>query len=66
MLWVESREGEKLKTEISLSPKAVSIINELLTNGNEVKIDVNRKTGELMIFQVPRKKLEYRVVVAER
>lgn len=66
MLWAKSREGEKLKTEISLSPKAVSIINELLTNGNEVKIDVNRKTGELMIFQVPRKKLEYKVVVAER
>ena len=54
------------KHEISLSPTAVSIINRLLSAGEEVKIDVNQKTKELMIFRVPRKKLEYRVVVAER
>ena len=55
-----------MKQEISLSPTAVNIINRLLTNGEEVKLDVNQKTRELMIFRVPRKKLEYRVTVAER
>lgn len=54
------------KHDISLSPSAVSIINRLLSNGEEVKLDVNPKTHELLIFKVPRKKLEYRVVVAER
>ena len=54
------------KQEISLSPSAVSIINRLLSNGEEVKIDVNQKTHELMIFKVPRKKMEYKVVIAER
>lgn len=54
------------KPEISLSPEAVRIINRLLTSGEEVKLDVNQKTHELMIFRVPRKKMEYRVVVAER
>ncbi len=55
-----------MKQEISLSPTAIGIINKLLSEGNEVKIDVNQKTHELMIFRVPRKKMEYRVVVAER
>lgn len=55
-----------LKHEISLSPTAVGIINGLLSNGEEVKLDVNPKTNELMIFRVPRKKLEYKVVVSER
>lgn len=54
------------KQEISLSPAAVSIINRLLSNGEEVKIDVNQKTHELMIFKVPRKRMEYKVVIAER
>lgn len=54
------------KTQIVLSEAAIRTINRLLTNGDEVKIDVNPKTHELMIFRVPRKKLEYRVVVAER
>lgn len=51
---------------ISLSPTAVATINRLLSQGEEVKIDVNRKNGELMIFRVPRKKCEYKVVVTER
>ena len=55
-----------MKREISLSPTAVEIVNRLLTNGDEVKLDVNQKTHELMIFRVPRKKLEYKVAVAER
>ena len=54
------------KPEISLSPAAVSIINRLLSSGEEVKLDVNQKTHELMIFRVPRKKLEYKVIAAER
>lgn len=54
------------KQEISLSPAAISIINRLLSSGEEVKIDVNQKTHELMIFKVPRKKMEYKVVVSER
>lgn len=54
------------KHEISLSPHAINVINHLLSNGEEVKLDVNPKTHELMIFRVPRKKLEYKVVVAER
>ena len=56
----------KTKHEISLSPHAINVINHLLSNGEEVKLDVNPKTHELMIFRVPRKKLEYKVVVAER
>jgi len=55
-----------VKQEISLSPTAVNIINRLLTNGEEVKLDVNQKTHELMIFRVPRKKMEYKVTVTER
>ena len=55
-----------MKHEISLSPKAVETINRLLSDGSEVKIDVNPKTHELMIFKVPRKKMEYKVVITER
>lgn len=54
------------KQEISLSPSAVSIINRMLSNGEKVEIDVHQKTHELMIFKVPRAKLEYKVVIAER
>ena len=55
-----------MKHEISLSSHAVEVINRLLSNGEEVKLDINPKTHELMIFRVPRKKLEYKVTVAER
>lgn len=59
--------GETMaKPEISLSPTAIRIINELLTKGEEVKIDVNRKTNELMVYRVPRKHLAYKVVVTDR
>jgi hypothetical protein len=54
------------KPEISLSPAAVKIINGLLTKGEEVKIDVNQKTKELLIYRVPRKHQVYKVVVTER
>lgn len=55
-----------MKPEISLSPKAIEIINQLLSSGCEVKIDVNQKTHELMIFKVPRKKMEYKAVITGR
>lgn len=55
-----------MKQEISLSPKAVGLINEMLSCGKIVEIDINRKTGELMIFEKNPGKLKYRVVVTER
>lgn len=51
------------KTEISLSPKAIQTINELLTNGSKAQIDYDPRTGELKIYEVPRMKTKYRVVV---
>lgn len=52
------------KTEISLSPKAVQTINELLSSGARAQIDYDPRTGELKIYEVPRLKTKYRVVVA--
>lgn len=52
------------KTEISLSPKAVQTINELLTSGARAQIDYDPRTGELKIYEVPRMKTKYKVVVA--
>lgn len=52
-----------MKQEISLSPKAIATINELLTHGNRVQVDYNPKTGELAIYRVPRMETKYRVVV---
>lgn len=53
-----------MKHEISLSPQAVSTINRILSNGNDVKVHVNQKTNELMIYKYQNPKLEYKVVVA--
>lgn len=53
-----------MKQEISLSPKAIATINELLTHGNRVQVDYNPKTGELAIYRVPRMETKYRVVIA--
>ena len=55
-----------VKREISLSPVAVATVNRILSNGNDVKIHVNPKTNELMIFKYENPKLEYKVVVAAR
>ena len=52
------------KTEIRLSEKAVSVINEQLTNGTRVQVDYDPRNGELKIYEVPRMKTKYRVVVA--
>ena len=52
-----------MKQEISLSPAAIKIINEMLTDGKIVEIDIHRKTHELMIFEKLPAKMKYRVVV---
>ena len=52
------------KTEIVLSPRAIQTINETLSSGSRVQIDYDPRTGELKIYEVPRLKTKYRVVVA--
>lgn len=52
------------KTAITLSSKAVAIINERLTSGERVQVDFDPRTNELKIYEVPRMKMKYRVVVA--
>ena len=52
-----------MKQEISLSPKAVALINELLTQGARVQIDYDPRNGELKIYEAPRLKTKYKVVV---
>jgi hypothetical protein len=54
------------KLEISLSPTAIETVNRILSRGDDVKIHINRKTGELMVFKYENPKLEYKVVVAAR
>lgn len=54
------------KLEISLSTSAVNVLNEILTAGKKAEVDVNGKTGELMIFEVPKSKLKYKVAVTAR
>ena len=53
-----------MKHEISLSPTAVETVNELLSSGSRVQIDYDPRSGELKIYEVPRMKTKYRVVVA--
>lgn len=53
-----------MRTEIRLSSKAVETINELLSAGNRVQLDYDPRSGELKIYEVPRMKTKYRVVVA--
>ena len=48
------------KTEISLSPRAVETINEILTNGKEAQIAV--RNNRLIVWEVQSKK-KYEVVV---
>lgn len=52
------------KLEISLSPTAIETVNRILSHGDDVKIHINRKTNELMVFKYENPKLEYKVVVA--
>ena len=53
-----------MKTEISLSPKAVELMNRMLTDGKRVQIDFDRRTGKLKIYEVARLRTEYEVQVA--
>lgn len=52
-----------MRAEIQLSPKAVATVNELLSGGNRVQLDYDSRTKELKIYEVPRMKTKYRVVV---
>ena len=52
-----------MKHEISLSPVAVKTVNELLSSGSRVQLDYDPRSGELKIYEVPRMKTKYRVVV---
>ena len=52
-----------MRTEIQLSPKAIATVNELLSDGNRVQLDFDPRSGELKIYEVPRMKTKYRVVV---
>lgn len=52
------------KTEICLSQKAIAVENELLSAGCRIQVDYNPKTKELAIYEVPRMKTKYRVVIA--
>lgn len=54
-----------MKQEIFLSHKAIAVINEHLSNGDRVQIDFDPRTRELKIFEVPRMKTKYRVVIAD-
>ncbi len=54
-----------MRTAIQLSPKAVETVNELLTHGSRVQLDYDPRSNELKIFEVPRMKTKYRVVITE-
>ena len=51
------------KREISLSPSAVRLLNEILSSGKKAEIVV--VNNRLMIYEVPRSTRKYDVVVAE-
>ena len=50
------------KTEITLSPKAIAQINEILTNGKEAQIAV--RNNRLIVWETQSKK-KYEVVVTQ-
>lgn len=52
----------EVNPEINLSPKAVQMINEILSHGKGVEIAVHN--GKLVIWEVNSKK-KYEVVVAQ-
>ena len=51
------------KHEISLSPEAVQLLNEILSAGRKAEIMV--VNDRLMIFDVPRSTRKYNKVIAE-
>ena len=53
--------GNKLKREISLSPKAIHVINEILSNGNRVNISL---VGQrLRITEIASEKVKYDTMI---
>ena len=51
------------KTEILLSQTAISTINRILTDGDLVQIDFNKRTNQINIYRMRRGKREYQVTV---
>lgn len=58
---VESTEVIKAKHEISLSPGAIKLLNEILSSGKKAEIVV--VNNHLMIYEVPRSTRKYDVVI---
>ena len=54
------------KQEISLSPRTLETIKRVLETGHDVKLHINGKTNELMVFKLMDAKLEYREAVAPK
>ena len=54
-----------MRTEIRLSPKAIETVNELLSDGARVQLDYDPRSKEFKIYEVPRMKTKYRVVIAD-
>lgn len=52
-----------MKREISLSPSAIKLVNEILTQGKKAEIVI--VNNRLMIYEVPRSTRKYDVVIAE-
>lgn len=55
------RKGNNVKREISISPAAVRIINEILTNGNQVQISL--VGSRLRITEQRRGNVKYDVMI---
>lgn len=53
-----------MNPRISLSPKAVTMMNRMLMEGKRIQIDYDPRTGELKIYEVPRIQTVYRVVIS--
>ena len=51
------------KHDISLSPAAVKLLNEILSSGKKAEIVV--VNNRLMIYEVPRSTRKYDVVISE-
>lgn len=51
-----------MQKQISLSPNAVKVINEIVSSGKTA--EVKEKNGHLSIYEVPKSKKKYEVVVA--
>lgn len=52
-----------MKHKISLSEKAIQLLNEILSSGKKAEVVV--VNNRLMIYEVPRSTRKYDVVIAE-